>query len=204
MKPVYFSKVEYRETIGHGNTHSIILLNIPEKELSYQVFEWKNQMPAIQGIKTEEWYGKEITFDIRRPAKIIKNGKTMFEGKMVEDDFYQDEVVFSYAVNLSEKQMEKILPLCNALDFEPYRNRKMVMGEEGYIGYRDEVNLYFRAVTDSYIPLLELPMDYYYDEEHIWPSEKLYRYLVRAYLSENNDKKLRGWGPSYGGCSLFM
>ena len=41
------------------------------------------------------------------------------------------------------------------------------MGEEGYIGYRDEVQLYFRAVTDSYIPLLELPMDYYYDEKHI-------------------------------------
>lgn len=78
----------------------------------------------------------------------------------------------------------------------------MEMGEEGYIGYRDEVQLYFRAVTDSYIPLLELPMDYYYDEKHIWLSEKLYRYLVKTYFEE--DIKLRGWGTTYGGFSLFL
>lgn len=77
----------------------------------------------------------------------------------------------------------------------------MEMGEEGYIGYRDEVDLYFRAVTDSYIPLLELSMGYYYDEEHIWPSERLYRYLVKTFFE--GDKRLRGWGPTYGGFSLF-
>ena len=33
---VYFSKIEYCEVIGYGNTTSIMLLNIPEQELSYQ------------------------------------------------------------------------------------------------------------------------------------------------------------------------
>ena len=78
----------------------------------------------------------------------------------------------------------------------------MQMGEEGYIGYRDEVRLYFRAITDSYIPMLELPMDYYYDEEHIWPSEKLYRYLLKTFFEK--EKKLRRWGLSYGRKSLFF
>lgn len=57
------------------------------------------------------------------------------------------------------------------------------------------MQLYFRAVTDSYIPLLELPMDYYYDEKHIWPSEKLYRYLVKTHFE--GDKKIRGWASAY-------
>ena len=65
------------------------------------------------------------------------------------------------------------------------------MQDEGYIGYRDEVQMCFRGVTDSYIPLLELPMNYYYDEEHIWPSEKLYRYLVTNFLEKNNKTKSR-------------
>lgn len=98
--------------------------------------------------------------------------------------------------------MKILLPYCNALDFEPYRDRKMQMGEEGYIGYRDEVRLHFRAITDSYIPMLELPMEYYYDEEHIWPSEKLYRYLVKTFSEK--EKKLREWGLSYGREALFF
>ena len=45
-------------------------------------------------------------------------------------------------------------------------------------------------------------MNYYYDEEHICPSEKLYRYLIKKYFE--GDKKLHGWGPSYGEGSLFI
>ena len=65
------------------------------------------------------------------------------------------------------------------------------MNDEGYIGYRDEINTYFTGITNSYIPKLDLPMDYFYDEEHIWPSEKLYRYLVKTFFEGN--KKLKKW-----------
>lgn len=200
--PIYFSKVEYREVIGYGNTSSIMLLNIPEKELSYQVFNWKRQMPGMEGIKTQEWNGHTWTDDIAVPIKKVKSGKTGFEGQVIEDDFYEQEVVFSHAIKFTDEQMKELLPYCNALDFEPYIDKEMSMDDEGYIGYRDKVHLYFTAISDSYIPKMELPMDYYYDEEYIWPSEKLYRYLEKTYFEGN--KKLRRWGPIYGGLSLFF
>lgn len=199
---IYFSKIEYREVIGYGNTSSIMLLNIPERELSYQVYDWKRRMPAIEGVQTERRGNHTWTYSITAPAKRIGNEKTGFEPQMIRDEPYESEIAFSYAIKLTEEQMEHLLPYCNALDFEPYRDREMKMDEEGYIGYRDEVRLYFKAITDSYIPLLELPMYYYYDEEHIWPSERLYRYLVKTFFE--GKKKLRGWGPTYGCLSLFI
>ena len=191
---IYFSKIEYRKRIGYGKVSSIILLNISERELSYQVFEWKRKMPAVEGIKTENVNGYFWTYKTALPAKKIRNEKSGFESRLVIDDSYEQEVVFSYSIKLNDEQMNELLPYCNALDFEPYRGRKMLMGEEGYIGYRDEVSLYFRAITDSYIPLLELPMDYFYDEKHIWPSEKLYQYLLKTFFEGN--KKLCGWSPN--------
>lgn len=200
--PIYFTKVEFREVIGYGNTSSIMLLNIPEQELSYQVFNWKRQMPALEGVKTEEFYGHEWTERIALPAVKMRNGKTNFKAEMLVDDLYEQEVVFSHAINITDEQMEELLPYCDATVFEPYRDKEMSMDDVGFIGYRDEVHLYFKAVTDSFIPLLELPMDYYYDEEHIWPSERLYRYLVKNFFEGN--KKLKGRGPAYGGLSLFF
>ena len=146
--------------------------------------------------------GCEWTESFAMPAKKMKNGKTCFKTEFLVDDVYEQEVVASYAIDITKEQMEELLPYCDVFDFEPYRNKKMSMDDEGFVGYGDEVHLYFRAITDSYIPLLELPMDYYYDEEHIWPSEKLYRYLVKKFFGEN--KKLKGKGPTYGGMSLFF
>ena len=200
--PIYFTKVEYREVIRYGNTSSIILLNIPEKELSYQEFNWKRQMPAIEGMRTEKIGEYEWTDSIAMPAVKMRNGKTGFKPEMLVDEEYEQDVVFSHAIKITDEQMEDLLPYCDATEFEPYRDRKMSMDDEGFIGYRDEVHLYFRAITDSYIPLLELPMEYYYDEAHIWPSEKLYRYLVKIFFEGN--KKLKGRRPMYGGSSLFF
>ena len=90
--------------------------------------------------------------------------------------------------------IESLLPYCNALLFEPYRNKKMSMEDAGYVGYRDEVSVRFRGITDSYLPELELPMDFYYDAEHIWPNEKLYRYLIKTFFE--NNSKLNGHGPT--------
>ena len=159
-------------------------------------------MPAIEGIQTEARNGHIWSNDIAIPARRISNERTGFEPRTIRDEQFEEKIAFSYAIKLTDGQMKTLLPYCNALDFEPYRDRKMQMGEEGYIGYRDEVRLHFRAITDSYIPILELPMDYYYDEEHIWPSEKLYRYLVKTFLEK--EKKLRGWGLCYGRDSVFF
>ena len=120
---------------------------------------------------------------------------------LLVDDIDDKEVVFSHTHKFSECEIKELLPLCNALDFETYRDRKMSMDDEGYCGYRDEVSLYFKVVTDSYISKIERPMDYFYDEEHIWPSEKLYRYVIKTFM---NNKKLKNWVVSYGGLSLFF
>ncbi|MCF0133011.1 MAG: hypothetical protein HUJ72_04015 [Blautia sp.] len=158
-------------------------------------------MPAIEGVQTEAWNDHVLSYDTGRPAKRLRSFKTGFHPQTLMDEKYEQEVVFSYAIEITDHQMKSLLPYCNALDFEPFRNKEMKMGDEGLIGYRDEVRMYFKAITDSYIPLLELPMDYYYDEEHIWPSEKLYRYLVKTFF---NGKEFQKWGPIYGGLSLFF
>lgn len=202
QKPIYFSKVEFREGTGFMNIDNTILLNLPARELSFQSFKWKKQMPAIQGRETDEFWGRECTYDTSYPARVISSEHTDFKPKLFKTDQYEQEVVFSYGIKLSDQQYEALLPLCNAYDFEPFRGRKMVMGEEGYVGYRDEIRLYFRAITDSHIPMLELPMEYYYDEAHIWPSEKLYRHIIKNIFDK--EKKMRSWYTSYGGCSLFF
>lgn len=201
QKPIYFSKVEFREGTGFMNIDNIILLNLLERELSFQAFKWKKQMPVIQGQKTEEFFGHEYTFDASYPARMISSEHTGFKPQLFKTEQYEQEVIFSYGIKLNDQQYEELLPLCNALDFEPFRGRKMVMGEEGYIGYRDEISLYFRAITDSHIPMLELPMEYYYDEAHIWPSERLYRHIIQNIFEK--EKGMRGQYTSYGGFSLF-
>lgn len=155
--------------------------------MAYQVYEVEKRIhaPAITGVEAEEFKGHIREWDIRKPAMRMKNGKTGFKPVLLVDDMDDKEVVFSYAHKFSECEIKEILPLCYALDFEPYRDRKMSMDDEGCCGYRDEVSLYFKGVTDSHIPKIELPMDYFYDEEHIWPSEKLYRYVIKTFM---NDK----------------
>lgn len=152
-------------------------------------------MPGMSGMQIEESFGQTWTEDVAVPIKKVRNGKNGFEERTIKDDSFEQEVVFSCGVQLTEEQMKKLLPYCDALDFEPYRDKKMSVLDEGCIAYRDEVKLYFTAISDSYIPKIELPMNYYYDDAHIWPSEKLYRYLVKTYFKGN--KEVKGWGPKY-------
>ena len=201
-QPIYYSKVEFREEIGYGRRTNIILLNLPAKELSYQVFCYKQRMPAVQGTITAQLRSGQYTFDTSSPAMYIANEHTGFKPRLLKSDALEQEEVFSYGIKLTDAQYKNLLPYCNALDFEPYRNREMSMDDEGYMGYRDEVRMYFSAITDSPIPMIELPMYYYYDEVHIWPCEKLYRYLVKTFFKGNSALKDR-YIP-YGGLSLFF
>lgn len=198
---IIFTKVEFREYIAYS-LNSIMLLNTVEKTISYQVYgKPVREMPAIEGVRTELFMGKPVEEKIYKAARVMKNGKNGFQSQMIEADEAEYPVVFSYGINLSDAEMEKLLPYCNALDFEPYRDKIMQMKDEGYCGYRDEVSLYFTGITDSYLPRLELKMSYFYDEEHIWASEKLYRYLIKTFFE--NNKKVKDWVTPYGGYSLL-
>ena len=199
-EPIYFSKIEFTETFSYGDPDRIILLNIPERELSYQIFHWTYPPPAIQGVEIEERHGKTHSYEIGYPAKWISSDKTDFKQKLIKSEKSEQSVVFSYGIKLTDQQMEALLPLCNALDFERFRNKKMSMEGKGYCGYRDEMKVTFRGITDSHIPLLELPMDYLYDNKHTWPSEKLYRHIIKNIFDK--DKNLKGWYIPYSGLSL--
>lgn len=198
---VYFSKVEFREYVAY-DLHSILLINFVEGTLMYQVYKKKlnKQFPVITGIQAEE-IGKCIfESKVCKLAVRMKNFKNDFKPEILPTDDSIYEVEFSYTYKFTEDEMKELLKYCNALEFEPYREKEMSMEDEGYIGYRDEVSLYFTGITDSYIPMMELPMNYFYDEEHIWPSERLYRYIMRTFMK---GKKVKKWIVPYGGLSLF-
>lgn len=197
---IYFSKIEFREHIAF-RLNSILLINLVEGTLAYQVYKANRKAPAITGIMTKEVMGHTLEYEIRKPAVRMKNSKTGFQSVIIEDDIEEYDVVFSYTYKFTNGEKNELLSYCNVLDYEPYRHRNMSMKDEGYLGYRDEISVYFTGVTDSYIPMMRLPMDYYYDEKHIWPSEKLYRYIMKKYMT---GKKLSKWVVPYGGLSLMF
>ena len=205
-EPIYFSKIQFVEGFIYNEPRTVIFIDLLKRELSYQVYSWKRNMPTIQGEKKdEEWErltGKEEIYPFTAPAKMIRSGKNGFQTTLIPDESFVKNVEFSYGLHLDQRQYEDLLPYCNAIDFEPYRNRTMSMDDEGFIGYRDEIKVSFCGVTASYIPYIELPMNYYYDEKHIWPSEKLYCYIYQTFL--NNDKKLKKWVMGYGALSLLF
>lgn len=192
---IYFTKVEFRENCA-GKYIRTILLNIPEQELAYQVMKVTEPMPAIHAEEVLDWGdGDTISIDTSSPAKIIKNEKTEFKAQLIKDELYKENIIFSYGIKITPEQIKGLLPYCNALDFEPYRNKEMTMDDVGFCGYRDEVTMSFKAISDSYLPIIELPMDYVYEEAYIWPSEKLYRYIVKTFFEGN--KELGQWTLSY-------
>jgi hypothetical protein len=200
-KPIYFSKIEFVENIGYGKRTSVISLNLVEKELGYQVFEEKHRAPVIQASISVEFYGKRHNYDVGYPACKIRNEQTEFKEKLIKLEDFEEDVVFSYGIKLSDSQFRKILPYCNALEFEPFRNKEMLWSDEGIIGMRDLCSLNFKAVTDDYIPMIELPMILYYEDALMWPSEKLYKHIITEIFDK--DKNIKGLYTSYGGFSLF-
>ena len=201
MSDGYLTKVLFDESIGYGMESRKVVLNIPMKELAYEVSKPVRKMPAIQGTETVKIGNYEHTFNIAIPAVFMKNGKNNFKPVLIHDDQDDREIVFSYGIKLTDQDVEALLPYCVTADFEAFIGKEMERGAPGYIGYRDEAHMSFVATCDSANSPIELPMDYYFDEEHIWPSEKLYRYIVKTFFE--GKKKLRGWGPCYGGLSLF-
>lgn len=198
---IYFSKIEFREYVAY-QLHSILLINLVEGTLAYQVYEpiKIRKGPAITGITTEEFMVHTWNYELRKPAVKMKNSKTGFKPVIIEDIIDKYDVAFSYSYHFTKEELKILKSYCMVADFEIYRNREMSMEDPGYCGYRDEVNVYFTGVTDSYVPIMKLPMSYYYDEEHIWPSEKLYKYIIKHYMS---GKKLSKWVMPYGALSLL-
>ena len=75
MSDGYLTKVLFDESIGYGMESRKVVLNIPMKELAYEVSKPVRKMPAIQGTETVKIGNYEHTFNIAIPAVFMKNGK---------------------------------------------------------------------------------------------------------------------------------
>lgn len=200
MEPIYFSKIEFVETIGYVRLSSNLVIDLVQKELVYQAYKRKKLIPNAQGLSIERFDDEIEIYEERIANRWVKTGKAdqLIKAQL---DPLEPEVSFVWGKKLTDEEYMNLLPYCNALEFEPYRGREMSMKDPGYLGYRDEITMRFSGITDSYIPKLDLPMDYFYDEKHTWPSERLFSYVTRTFL---NNKKMRGQSMAcYGACSLF-
>ncbi|UPQ85929.1 hypothetical protein M0R79_00705 [Ignavigranum ruoffiae] len=182
----------------------VIQLNVISKEVS--IVETKYYLYDAPAIDVRGWYKisakKDIETSYSKNARRIKNPLTQDQWKQLATYELREEVVRSRGIKLSEEQIKLILPYCKVSDFEPYRNRKMDMKDPGYIGYRDGVSMEFIGVSNSGLPVIQLPMDYYFTAEYEWPSERLYRVLVTEVL--NKDSRFDDFMLMYGGLSIFF
>ena len=62
-------------------------------------------------MQTKEINKYTWTYDIALPAKKIRNGKTGFEPQFIRDEEYNPEITFSYAIKLTDDQMQMLLEI---------------------------------------------------------------------------------------------
>ena len=191
MEPVFFSKVVLSSRIGAGFCYpeNTIMIDIPKKEISFQKCKWIERSGSVEVMDDYGWDSGLVGHDVHylKPAVKIKNGKTGFEYKVLPVEKYEQKIIKSIGLSLSDYEIDRILPFCNALEFELYRD----MGDdwEHMTGYFDEVSIHFQAVTDSYIPMLEMSCNLSHEKGYERPQEKL-RDFILEYMSKN--KKFKG------------
>lgn len=68
-EPIYFSKVEFKERLIYSHIRSSILLDLVQGELSYQRYQWEEQMPVIREVISKDFLGsttpKLLTYLLR-------------------------------------------------------------------------------------------------------------------------------------------
>lgn len=179
----------HRNVIPQWGEDKVIFLDLPNRELSVQIIRY-NIPISYRLLALEAGWRLNSRAEEIKPRIDICAGKNGMQRTKAIADNSTSKVIFSKGIKLTEEQINELLPYCNALDFEPFRNRTMSMADPGYRGYRDEYTMWFQGITDSYMPIIELPMEYLYDEKHTWPSERLYQFLREKYIK--NNKKLSG------------
>lgn len=158
-----------------------ILLNIPMRELIYEKNRYVRKTHCIDSLQTVKIGDIEKTLWLPKSVVLMRNGKTKFKPVLLEDDSDERVITFSKGIRLSNKDMEVVLPYCNVDLFEPYVGRRMSMDDPGFAGYRDEVRMRFEATSYYGTPHIKLPMDYFYDEKHTWPTERLYECIIKTF-----------------------
>lgn len=121
-----------------------------------------------------------ITYFMYKPAYAVILDIPQQELAIIKYSTATGDVIDSEGIELNDHEMEEILPMCNALEFEKYRDMEPDMSAPGFEAYLDEgASRKFIGITDSYIPMMEMSMDYSFNKKHQWPTEKIYNYLCQ-------------------------
>lgn len=177
---IYFSKIIFVQHEHRGNNY--IIINIPEREFSVQAYKLSLDPRAKYKIPRTVYFSKESKMDLISPAVKISHGKNGFIPTLIPEEC--DEVcTFSYGSKVDEDVIDKLKPFCNALDFQPYINRK---DNDEWLGYRDEYTMYFYGFTNSHIPYMFFDMTYIHDS---WPTEKLWTEICKHLVKSNKKIK---------------
>lgn len=177
---IYFSKIMFVQHEHRGNKY--IQINIPEREFSVQTYKLSLDPRAKYELPTTVYVSKNTKIDLVTPAVKVSHGKNGFVPTLIPEEC--DEVcTFSYGSKVNEDVINKLKPFCNALDFQPYLNKKE---DDEWLGYRDEYTMYFYGFTNSYIPYMFFDMTVCHEN---WPTEKLWKELCNHLIKPN--KKLK-------------
>lgn len=133
-----------------------------------------------------------ITYFVYKPEYAIILDIPQHEMAIIKYSIVTGDVIDSECIVLSDHEMEQILPLCNALEFEKYRDMEPDESSSGFEAYLDDgASRKFIGITDSYIPMMEISMNYSFNKKHQWPTEKIYNYLCQKYVK--GKKRFKGW-----------
>lgn len=177
---IYFSKVIFVQHEHRGNKY--IQINIPEREFSVQTYKLSLDPRAKYEMPTTVYIDKNTKIDSVAPAVKVSHGKNDFVPTLIPEE-YDEACTFSYGSKVKEDVINKLKPFCNALDFQPYLNKK---DDDEWLSYRDEYTMYFYGFTNSHIPYMFFDMTIHHAN---WPTEKLWQELCNHLIKPN--KKLK-------------
>lgn len=179
-KEIYFSKIIFVQHRHSGNTY--IQINLPEHEFSVQSFTYSLDPRAKFEMQTTVYVSKDSKIDLISPAVKISHGKNGFVPALIPEEC-EEKCIFSYGSQIKEDLMSKLKPFCNAMDFQPYINRK---DNDEWLGYRDEYTMYFYGFTNSHIPYMFFDMTVRHEN---WPTEKLWAEICKHLVKPNKKIK---------------
>lgn len=134
-------------------------------------------------------YFSKFEFTIRRgsvPIAILLCD--VVNGELSYQEWRNTKTIsYEYATKLIEKQVNKLLPYIKIVDFVKCRQHKWDFSDPKVVGYRDEMSITFRGISQDGQPMLIYDMAVLYKDWYNWPVDKLYDYLSKEYFSGKKE-----------------
>lgn len=95
----------------------------------------------------------------------------------------------NYGLKLTDEQLEKLVPYIYSSDFKHVNQNGINFNNPKLVGYRDEISIKFRAISQDGRPLFVYEMSGVYRDWHNYPTDKLYDYLARKFFSQKKYRR---------------